>query len=158
MRSPPLPVIIAAVLLALLSLLTLALPLFVVEVIPPVVLYSGVALGLAGLAATGGLWMLKKWGLWLTIVTCAINILWAAPGLAVVLTKTLSENLFVRLEERRISPRMGLLSVTVLQGDAPYMSKATTTTTKVDYFPLPRPLWRKLKKCLPKKKKRKKTR
>src|SRR3954471_2843192 len=86
MRSPPLPVIIAAVLLALLSLLTLALPLFVVEVIPPVVLYSGVALGLAGLAATGGLWMLKKWGLWLTIVTCAINILWAAPGLAVVLT------------------------------------------------------------------------
>src|SRR3954454_10492980 len=89
MRSPPLPVIIAAVLLALLSLLTLALPLFVVEVIPPVVLYSGVALGLAGLAATGGLWMLKKWGLWLTIVTCAINILWAAPGLAVVLTKPL---------------------------------------------------------------------
>jgi hypothetical protein len=75
-----------------------------------------------------------------------------------LLTKTLSENLFVRLEERRISPRMGLLSVTVLQGDAPYMSKATTTTTKVDYFPLPRPLWRKLKKCLPKKKKRKKTR
>src|SRR4051794_24858312 len=52
---------------------------------------------------------------------------------------------------------MGLLSVTVLQGDAPYMRKATTTTTKVDYFPLPRPLWRKLNKCLPKKK-RKKTR
>src|SRR3954451_2946440 len=74
-----------------------------------------------------------------------------------VIIKTLSENLFVRLEERRISPRMGLLSVTVLQGDAPYMSKATTTTTKVDYFPLPRPLWRKLNKCLPKKK-RKKTR
>jgi putative transposase len=32
------------------------------------------------------------------------------------------------------------------------MSKATTTTRKVDYFRLPRPLWRKLKKCLPKKK------
>ena len=30
------------------------------------------------------------------------------------------------------------------------MSKATTTR-KVDYFRLPRPLWRKLKKCLPKK-------
>ena len=29
------------------------------------------------------------------------------------------------------------------------MSKATTTR-KVDYFRLPRPLWRKLKKCLPK--------
>jgi putative transposase len=34
------------------------------------------------------------------------------------------------------------------------MSKATTTK-KVDYFHLPRPLWRKLKKCLPSKKKRK---
>ncbi len=32
------------------------------------------------------------------------------------------------------------------------MSKATTTRRKVDYFRLPRPLWRKLKKCLPKKK------
>ena len=33
------------------------------------------------------------------------------------------------------------------------MSKATTTR-KVDYFRLPRPLWRKLKKCLPKKRKK----
>jgi hypothetical protein len=34
------------------------------------------------------------------------------------------------------------------------MSKATTTTRrKVDYFRLPRPLWRKVKKCLLKKKK-----
>jgi transposase len=33
------------------------------------------------------------------------------------------------------------------------MSKATTTR-KVDYFRLPRPLWRKLKKCLPKKKRK----
>ena len=32
------------------------------------------------------------------------------------------------------------------------MSKATTTR-KVDYFHLPRPLWRKIKKCLPKKRK-----
>src|ERR671921_1469093 len=32
------------------------------------------------------------------------------------------------------------------------MSKATTQR-KVDYFRLPRPLWRKLKKCLPKKRK-----
>jgi hypothetical protein len=36
------------------------------------------------------------------------------------------------------------------------MSKATTTR-KVDYFRLPRPLWRKLKKCLPRKRKRKGT-
>ena len=38
------------------------------------------------------------------------------------------------------------------------MSKATTTTRKVDYFRLPRPLWRKLKKCLPKKTKNKSSR
>jgi putative transposase len=37
------------------------------------------------------------------------------------------------------------------------MSKATTTTRKVDYFRLPRPLWRKLKKCLPKKTKNKRS-
>jgi putative transposase len=34
-----------------------------------------------------------------------------------------------------------------------HMSKATTTR-KVDYFRLPRPLWRKVKKCLPKKSKK----
>ena len=28
--------------------------------------------------------------------------------------------------------------------------REATTTRKVDYFHLPRPLWRKLKKCLPK--------
>lgn len=37
------------------------------------------------------------------------------------------------------------------------MSKATTTTRKVDYFRLPRPLCRKLKKCLPKQHKSKKS-
>jgi hypothetical protein len=33
------------------------------------------------------------------------------------------------------------------------MNEATTTRS-VDYFNLPRPLWRKLKKCLPKKKRK----
>jgi len=37
------------------------------------------------------------------------------------------------------------------------MSKATTTR-RVDYFQLPRPLWRKLKKCLPKKSNKKSSR
>ena len=95
MRTRPLPVTITAALLALFRSATLALPLFVIEAMPAVVVYSGVALGLAGLAASGGLWMLKKWGLWLTIVTCAINILWAAPGLAVVLTTPLSRSKLV---------------------------------------------------------------
>ncbi|MCA1729865.1 MAG: hypothetical protein LC751_10815, partial [Actinobacteria bacterium] len=33
-----------------------------------------------GLVASVGLWMLKKWGLWLTIVVSVLNILSAAPG------------------------------------------------------------------------------
>jgi hypothetical protein len=35
--------------------------------------------------------------------------------------------------------------------------REATTTSSVDYFNLPRPLWRKLKKCLPRKRKRKGT-
>ena len=35
--------------------------------------------------------------------------------------------------------------------------REATTTRSVDYFNLPRPLWRKLKKCLPRKRKRKST-
>jgi putative transposase len=37
------------------------------------------------------------------------------------------------------------------------LKEPNTTNKSVDYFRLPRPLWRKLKKCLPKKKKRKKS-
>src|SRR5829696_5041842 len=36
------------------------------------------------------------------------------------LSKTLSENYSMKLERRRISPRMGLSTVTVLKGDTPY--------------------------------------
>ena len=32
--------------------------------------------------------------------------------------------------------------------------REATTTRRVDYFNLPRPLWRKLNKCLPKRKRR----
>jgi hypothetical protein len=35
-----------------------------------------------GLLAAAGLWMLKRWALWLTIVVSVLNILSAAPGLA----------------------------------------------------------------------------
>jgi hypothetical protein len=36
------------------------------------------------------------------------------------ISKSLSENLLVKLEQRRISPRMALPIVTVLEGDASY--------------------------------------
>jgi uncharacterized membrane protein len=43
-------------------------------------IYTGVVLGVAGLVTVVGLWTLKKWSLWLTIVVSVLNILSAAPG------------------------------------------------------------------------------
>src|SRR5215216_1436584 len=62
--------------------------------------------------------------------------------------KSLSENHFMALEQRRISPRMDSL-ISPFSKEMRLMKEATTTR-RVDYFNLPRPLWRKLKKCLPK--------
>jgi len=81
MRSRPLPVSVAAVVQALFSLLSLPGPLLPgSEGIPAVVLYSGIVLGVAGLVASVGLWMLKKWSLWLTIIINVLGGLSAAPG------------------------------------------------------------------------------
>ena len=82
MRLRPLPVTIAAVLMALFGLANLLSPVMPMEGVPTFVVYSGVVLGVAGLLAAAGLWMLKRWALWLTIVVCVLNILSAAPGLA----------------------------------------------------------------------------
>ena len=80
MRSRPLPVSVAAVIQALISLLNLPGPLLSgSEGIPAVVLYWGIVLGVAGLVASAGLWMLKKWGLWLTIVVNVLSALSTAP-------------------------------------------------------------------------------
>ena len=46
------------------------------------VVYLGVALGVAGLLASAGLWMLRKWSVWLTIIVSGRNLLSAAPGVA----------------------------------------------------------------------------
>ncbi len=82
MRSRPLQVAVAAVLLGILSLLNLVGPLLPgSEGIPVGVIYSAVVLGVAGLVAAAGLWMLKRWGVWLTIAVCAINLVSAAPGI-----------------------------------------------------------------------------
>lgn len=82
MRSRPLPVAVAAVVLGLLSLQNLVGPLFPgTEGIPAGIIYSAVVLGVVGLAAAAGLWMLKRWGVWLAIVVCVINLLSAAPGI-----------------------------------------------------------------------------
>src|ERR687893_1672234 len=81
MRSRPVPVTVAAVIQALFSLLSLPGPLLPgSEGVPAVVLFSGVVLGVAGLVASAGLWILKNWGLWLTIVVNVLGGLSAAPG------------------------------------------------------------------------------
>jgi hypothetical protein len=81
MRSRPQPVTVAAIIQALFSLLSLLGPLLPgSEGVPAGVLYSGIVLGVAGLVASAGLWMLKKWGLWLTVVVNVLGGLSAAPG------------------------------------------------------------------------------
>ena len=82
MRARPLPVRVAAILMVLFSLTNLLSPFLPMEGVPVFVVYLGVALGVAGLLAAAGLWMLKRWALWLTIVVAVLNILSAAPGLS----------------------------------------------------------------------------
>jgi hypothetical protein len=81
MSARPLPVTLAAILLAVLSLANLLTPLMPAG--PPAsAVYILMGLGVLGLVGALGLWMLKRWALWLTIVVCVLNILSAAPGLA----------------------------------------------------------------------------
>jgi len=60
-----------------------------VEATPMIVIYSGIVLGIVGIVAAVGLCMLKRWGFWLTIVVCVVNILFNVFGLAMVPTVAL---------------------------------------------------------------------
>ncbi len=90
MRPRPIPVIVAAILLVVLSLMDLPFPwllLFPGAQEPPAfVIYSGIALGIVGLGVAVGLWMMKPWSLWATIVVGALNFLLGAPGVIVAPT------------------------------------------------------------------------
>ena len=101
MRSRPLPVTLAAILLVVLSLFDFPFPWLLlfpgVEQPPAVVIFSRIVLGIAGLVAAVGLWMLKKWSLWATIVVCVLNFLLGAPGL--VLGETAGVRVTVLLTE-----------------------------------------------------------
>jgi hypothetical protein len=81
MRSRPLPVTVAALLLVLLSLTNLPLPwssLFPEAQEPPAFI---AALGIVGLVAASGLWMLKRWCVWASIVVCVLNLVLTVLGL-----------------------------------------------------------------------------
>ena len=86
MPSRPLHVTVAAILLGVLSLFNfpwLWMFLFpgLEEEPPAFILYSGYVVGIAGLVAAIGLWMLQKWSYWVTIGVCVLNFLLGAPGL-----------------------------------------------------------------------------
>ena len=81
-RSRPQTVTVAAVLLALFSVLNLLFPFFPTEGIPEAAVYIGVVAGAADLVGAAGLWLLRKWGIWITIIVCVLNVLDAAPGIA----------------------------------------------------------------------------
>ena len=84
MRPRPVPLVVAAVLLVLLSLSDFPFPweaLFPGAGEPPdVVVYAGWVLGLAGLAVAPALWTLRRWSLWATVGLAVLNFLLAVPG------------------------------------------------------------------------------
>src|SRR5919202_5539287 len=82
-QRPPV-VTVAVVLLALLSVLTMVPPSLmfspaVAAEIPAFVTYLGFILGVVGLVAAYGLWALKRWSVWLTIILSAVSILLSVP-------------------------------------------------------------------------------
>ena len=88
MRMRPLPVTVAAILLVLLSLTNFPwLYLFLfpgAEGPPAFFLYLGYVVGVVGLVAAVGLWMMKRWSFWLTIVVSVLNFLLGLPGVLFV--------------------------------------------------------------------------
>jgi uncharacterized membrane protein (DUF2068 family) len=89
MSPRPLPVTVGAILMALFSLMNFPGPWWyavpgAMEETPMFIIYSGIVLGIVGLVAAVGLWMVKKWSLWLTIIVCGINILLSVPAPAMV--------------------------------------------------------------------------
>ena len=76
----PLTVTIAIVLLTLLSVFGLTNPWHRGQA-PTIIVALGLVVGACGLIAVVGLWKLKRWGLWLTIILSALALLTTVPGL-----------------------------------------------------------------------------
>src|SRR6266699_4913247 len=79
--SRPAVLTAAAILLGLVSLLSLTTPL--VGGVPLLVVVFAVVAGLVGLVAVYGLWKAKRWGMIVAIILSVLNALSAAPGLFV---------------------------------------------------------------------------
>jgi hypothetical protein len=77
----PATLTVAAILIALLSLGDLALPLLAAVGGPPLPIVAAfIALGVACLVATRGLWACKAWGARVAVVVSAVNAIAALPG------------------------------------------------------------------------------
>jgi hypothetical protein len=85
MRSRPQSVAVAAILLVILSLFGFPWPwmlLFPGVGDPPAfIYYPSIVLGIVGLLVAFGLWMLKPWSFWATIIVAVLNLLLGAPGI-----------------------------------------------------------------------------
>ena len=85
MRSRPTSVTVAAILLVLLSLSGFPWPWMIVfpgtEAPPAFIYYSGIVLGIVGLLVAFGLWTLRTWSLWATIIVAVLDLLTGAPGI-----------------------------------------------------------------------------
>src|ERR687885_1716386 len=99
MRPRPLPVTIAAILLVLLSLTNFPwLYLFLfpgAEGPPAFFLYLGYVVGVVGLVAAVGLWMMKRWSFWLTVVVSVLNFLLGLPPVFLELGVALKASIVV---------------------------------------------------------------
>jgi uncharacterized membrane protein (DUF2068 family) len=88
MSPRPMPVSVAAVLQVILNVLNFPGPWWYAfpgaEDAPAFVLYGGIVVGLVGIVASVGLWMLKTWGYWLTVIGSVLNVLLGMPGLFLV--------------------------------------------------------------------------
>ena len=81
MSARPLPVAVAVVLLALLSLGNLLAPV-ISEGIPTAAVFLLIVVGALGIVGAAGLWMLKRWALWLVSGVSALNILMNATEIS----------------------------------------------------------------------------
>lgn len=78
-----LTIALAAIVLAILSLLSLATPLLAEDGgLPPLIVAGAVVFGALGLVAVAGLWTRTAWGAWIAVIVSAFNGVSAAPGLA----------------------------------------------------------------------------
>ena len=103
MSRRPLALSVAAILLVLLSLFDFPWPYEILfpgaEEPPAFFLYLGYVVGVVGIVVAVGLWMMKRWSFWLTIVVCVLNFLLGLPPVLFVPGVALNLKVFIAVTE-----------------------------------------------------------